>query len=393
GRRAPGGGRTRGHAGVRPVRRTASRSDPAGDRPGGVRGRPARGPAGTAPPAVRPGPAHAGTRRPLPRSRTAHGGRALRRAGQTGRPRPRRHRPAGRPGCRSPGPRRPARRPRTPGRHRAALGPRAGREITAPPRRLRIVHPDTERYVPMALPLSILDLAYIGKGETAADAFAGSVELARRAEQWGYHRIWYAEHHNMPTIASSATSVLIAHVAAHTSRIRLGAGGVMLPNHAPLTIAEQYGTLETLHPGRIDLGLGRAPGSDQKTMWALRRDAASADRFPQDVLELQGYLTGESRVPGVDATPGKGTNVPLYILGSSLFGARLAAALGLPYSFASHFAPDALQAAVAAYRNEFQPSEQLAEPYVIAGANVIAADTVEEAEQDSQIVKRSRLRL
>src|SRR5690606_5431755 len=197
GRPAPGGGRTRGHAGVRPVRRTASRSDPAGDRPGGVRGRPARGPAGTAPPAVRPGPAHAGTRRPLPRGRTAHGGRALRRAGQTGRPRPRRHRPAGRPGRRSPGPRRPARRPGTPGRHRAALGPRAGREITAPPKRLRLVHPDNERYVPMALPLSILDLAYIGKGETAADSFAASVELARRAEEWGYHRIWYAEHHNM----------------------------------------------------------------------------------------------------------------------------------------------------------------------------------------------------
>lgn len=245
----------------------------------------------------------------------------------------------------------------------------------------------------MAVPLSILDLAHIGTGETAGDSLEASVTLAQHAEEWGYRRIWYAEHHNMPTIASSATSVLIAHVAAHTSRIRLGAGGVMLPNHAPLTIAEQYGTLETLHPGRIDLGLGRAPGSDQKTMWALRRDAASADRFPQDVLELQGYLTGESRVPGVDATPGKGTNVPLYILGSSLFGARLAAALGLPYSFASHFAPDALREAVALYRREFQPSEQLAEPYVIAGVNAIVAEDTETAQQLFTEVKRARVGL
>jgi luciferase family oxidoreductase group 1 len=245
----------------------------------------------------------------------------------------------------------------------------------------------------MALPLSILDLAYIGKGETAADAFAGSVELARRAEQWGYHRIWYAEHHNMPTIASSATSVLIAHVAAHTSTIRLGAGGVMLPNHSPLTIAEQYGTLATLHSGRIDLGLGRAPGSDQVTMRALRRTPASADSFPQDVLELQGYLTGNSRIPGVDATPGKGTNVPLYILGSSLFGAQLAAMLGLPYAFASHFAPGALEEAVALYRREFKPSAQLAEPYVIAGVNVITADTKEKAEEQFLAAKRNRVTL
>ncbi|MEY9212558.1 LLM class flavin-dependent oxidoreductase [Thermobifida halotolerans] len=245
----------------------------------------------------------------------------------------------------------------------------------------------------MAVPLSILDLAHIGPGETAGDSLRASVTLAQHAEEWGYRRIWYAEHHNMPTIASSATGVLIAHIAAHTSRIRLGAGGVMLPNHAPLTIAEQYGTLETLHPGRIDLGLGRAPGSDQKTMWALRRDAASADRFPQDVLELQGYLTGESRVPGVDATPGRGTGVPLYILGSSLFGARLAAALGLPYSFASHFAPGALTEAVALYRREFQPSQQLAEPYVIAGVNVIAADATEAAQRLFTEVKRARVGL
>ena len=239
----------------------------------------------------------------------------------------------------------------------------------------------------MTVPLSILDLAIIDDGETARDSFESSLALARRAEELGYTRIWYAEHHNMPTIASSATSVLVGYIAAHTSAIRLGAGGVMLPNHAPLTIAEQFGTLETLFPGRIDLGLGRAPGSDQKTMRALRRDPMSSDSFPQDVQELQGYLTGNTRIPGIHATPGSGTNVPLYILGSSLFGAKLAAALGLPYSFASHFAPQALQDAVSIYRRDFQPSEQLAEPYVIAGVNVIAADTTEEAQElfaDSQ---------
>ncbi|MBG0826789.1 LLM class flavin-dependent oxidoreductase [Planomonospora sp. ID67723] len=245
----------------------------------------------------------------------------------------------------------------------------------------------------MVLPLSILDLAHIGKGETASDSLSASVDMARRAEELGYRRIWYAEHHNMPTIASSATSVLIAHVAAHTRTIRLGAGGIMLPNHAPLTIAEQFGTLETLHPGRIDLGLGRAPGSDQQTMRALRRAPAAADDFPQDVLELQGYLTGRSRIPGVDATPGKGTDVPLYILGSSLFGARLAAALGLPYAFASHFAPDALQDAVAVYRREFKPSAQLDRPYVIAGVNVIAADTEQEAQEQFLTAKRKRVSL
>jgi luciferase family oxidoreductase group 1 len=243
----------------------------------------------------------------------------------------------------------------------------------------------------VAVALSILDLAQIGPGETAGDSFAASVDLAQRAENLGYRRIWYAEHHNMSSIASSATSVLIGHVAAHTRSIRLGAGGVMLPNHAPLTIAEQFGTLETLFPGRIDLGLGRAPGSDQKTMRALRRDPTSADTFPQDVLELQGYLTGETRVPGVNATPGAGTNVPLYILGSSLFGARLAALLGLPYSFASHFAPDALEAAVSLYRREFQPSAQLAKPYVIAGVSVIAADTNEEAQEHFLAAKRYRV--
>jgi luciferase family oxidoreductase group 1 len=241
----------------------------------------------------------------------------------------------------------------------------------------------------MNIPLSILDLAPIAKGSTAADSIAGSVALAQRAEETGYRRVWYAEHHNMPTIASSATSVLIAHVGARTSSIRLGAGGVMLPNHAPLTIAEQFGTLDAMYPGRIDLGLGRAPGSDQNTMYALRRDPRSADRFPQDVLELQAYLAGESRVPGVDAIPGKGSNVPLYVLGSSMFGATLAAALGLPYAFASHFAPAMLQPAVEAYRREFKPSEQLAEPYVIAGANVVAADTRSAAEEAYAAVRRT----
>src|SRR4051812_28382743 len=225
---------------------------------------------------------------------------------------------------------------------------------------------------PSPIPLSILDLATIGRDKTARDAFEGSVALARLAEQSGYRRVWYAEHHNMRSIASSATSVLIAHVAAHTHTIRLGSGGIMLPNHTPLTIAEQFGTLESLHPGRIDLGLGRAPGSDQATMRALRRDPSAADTFPQDIKELQGFLAGESLVPGVRAIPGEGTHVPLYILGSSLYGATLAAALGLPFGFASHFAPGALEEAVAIYRGNFRPSDQLERPWVIAGVNVIA---------------------
>ena len=241
----------------------------------------------------------------------------------------------------------------------------------------------------MRFPLSILDLAPIARGETASSSIAASVALAQRAEEHGYRRVWYAEHHNMTRIASSATSVLIAHVGAHTNTIRLGAGGVMLPNHAPLTIAEQFGTLDAMYPARIDLGLGRAPGSDQNTMYALRRNPNSADRFPQDVLELQAYLAGEIRVPGVDAIPGKGSRVPLYILGSSMFGATLAAALGLPYAFASHFAPQQLEAAVAAYRREFTPSEQLDQPYVIAGVNVVAADTVEAARANFGAVRRN----
>jgi luciferase family oxidoreductase group 1 len=242
----------------------------------------------------------------------------------------------------------------------------------------------------MRVPLSILDLAPIARGQTASDSFANSVALAQRAEELGYLRVWYAEHHNMASIASSATSVLIAHIGAQTQTIRLGSGGVMLPNHAPLLIAEQFGALAAMYPGRIDLGLGRAPGSDQNTMYALRRDPTSADTFPQDVLELQGYLTGHTRVPGVDAVPGKGSNVPLYILGSSLFGAGLAAALGLPYAFASHFAPAELDAALALYRREFQPSGQLERPYAIAGVNVIAADTQSAAREQLQGIRRAR---
>lgn len=245
----------------------------------------------------------------------------------------------------------------------------------------------------MPVPLSILDLATVGEGETVGEGLRNSVALAHRAEELGYRRVWYAEHHNMPSIASSATSVLIAHIAANTDTIRLGSGGVMLPNHAPLTIAEQFGTLETLHPNRIDLGLGRAPGTDQNTLRALRRDAGSAESFPHDVQELQGYLGEQTLVSGVNATPGKNTNIPLYVLGSSLFGAKLAALLGLPYSVASHFSPDALEEAVAAYRREFQPSQQLAEPYVIAGVNALASDTLEQAREDFQIVKRARLKL
>ena len=237
---------------------------------------------------------------------------------------------------------------------------------------------------------SLLDVAAVAPGEHPGQALHGAVPLARAAERGGYERVWYAEHHNMPAIASAATSVLIAHVAANTERIRLGAGGVMLPNHSPLVVAEQFGTLAALHPGRIDLGLGRAPGSDQATMRALRRRPESADAFPQDVLELQGFLTGQTRIPGVRATPGDGSNVPLYILGSSLFGAQLAAALGLPYAFASHFAPDALAAATELYRAEFRPSAAHPEPYLIVAANLIAAETEQEAEVQYQAALRWR---
>lgn len=245
----------------------------------------------------------------------------------------------------------------------------------------------------MNVPLSILDLAEVERGGTIARALTASVELAQLAEKRGYRRVWYAEHHNMPRIASAATAVLIAHVAAHTTSIRLGSGGVMLPNHSPIVIAEQFGTLAELHPGRIDLGLGRAPGTDQRTLQALRRTPGSADRFPADVLELQGYLSDESRVPGVQAIPGRGTHVPLTILGSSLFGAQLAAQLGLPYGFASHFAPAALEEAVALYRERFEPSEQLETPYVIAGCNVIAAESNEDAAQQFVQAQRRRAKL
>jgi luciferase family oxidoreductase group 1 len=242
------------------------------------------------------------------------------------------------------------------------------------------------------VPLSILDLAIVGEGESVSDGLGACVRIAQRAEALGYTRIWYAEHHNMSSIASSATAVLIAHVAALTETIRLGSGGIMLPNHSPLVIAEQFGTLASLHPGRIDLGLGRAPGTDQNTLRALRRDPMAAESFPQDVLELQAFLGEESRIAGVHATPGRNTLVPLYILGSSLFGAQLAALLGLPFGFASHFAPDALHEAVAVYRKRFQPSEQLDAPYVIAGVNVITADTAAEAQAQLQISRRGRVR-
>jgi len=240
----------------------------------------------------------------------------------------------------------------------------------------------------MSLALSILDLAPIAPGQSPGDSIAASVALAQTAEEHGYKRVWYAEHHNMPHIASSAPAVLIAHIGAHTKTIRLGAGGVMLPNHSPLAIAEQFGTLEAMYPGRIDLGLGRAPGSDEATTYALRRDPAQSAQFPEDVAELRDYLAGQSRVPGVQATPGSGLNVPLYVLGSSTFGAHLAARLGLPYAFASHFAPQQLRAAVVSYRNEFRPSAQLAEPHVIAGVNVVAADTEEEARASQLQVQR-----
>ena len=230
-------------------------------------------------------------------------------------------------------------------------------------------------------PLSVLDLAPIVEGETAAHALRKSLELARHAERLGYTRYWVAEHHNMQGIASAATSVVIGHLAGGTSRIRVGAGGIMLPNHSPLVIAEQFGTLEALYPGRIDLALGRAPGTDQRTAAALRRDWSDPNQFPRDVLELQALLGPTEPGQAIVAVPGAGSNVPLWILGSSLYGAQLAAALGLPYAFASHFAPDALNAALAEYRNRFQPSPQLARPYAMAGVNVFAADTDREAQR------------
>ncbi|WP_428377448.1 LLM class flavin-dependent oxidoreductase [Lichenicoccus sp.] len=225
------------------------------------------------------------------------------------------------------------------------------------------------------IPFSVLDLSPIIEGGDAALALRNTLDLARHAETLGYRRYWVAEHHNMPGIASAATAVVIAHVAGGTSRIRVGSGGIMLPNHAPLTIAEQFGTLASLHPGRIDLGLGRAPGSDQRTMLALRRDPGSADRFPNDVVELQAYF--RPAVPGqaVRAVPGEGLDVPIWLLGSSLYSAQLAAMLGLPFAFASHFAPDLMDTAIELYRDRFEPSDARDTPYVMLGVNVFAADT------------------
>ena len=227
--------------------------------------------------------------------------------------------------------------------------------------------------------LSVLDLAPITQGSDAASALKNTLDLARHAERLGFHRYWLAEHHNMPGIASAATSIVIGHVAAGTRTIRVGSGGIMLPNHAPLVIAEQFGTLESLFPGRIDLGLGRAPGTDPATAHALRRTLASdPDAFPQDILELMGYFAPEEGA-SVRAIPGAGLRVPLYILGSSTFGAQVAAALGLPFAFASHFAPAQMMQALEIYRSNFRPSLQLAQPYTILGINVVAAETDEEA--------------
>ena len=229
------------------------------------------------------------------------------------------------------------------------------------------------------IPLSILDLAPVPAGSTPGDALRNTLDLAQHAERWGYRRFWLAEHHNMPGIASAATAVVIGYVAGGTRTIRVGAGGIMLPNHAPLVVAEQFGTLETLYPGRIDLGLGRAPGTDQRAMRALRRDPRSAETFPADVLELRALLGPVREGQAVQAVPGAGLHVPLWILGSSLFGAQLAADTGLPYAFASHFMPGALMPALDSYRRSFRPSEQLDRPYAMAGVNVVMAATDAEA--------------
>jgi len=244
------------------------------------------------------------------------------------------------------------------------------------------------------IPFSILDLSPIGRGATAADALHRSLELAQQAERLGYRRFWLAEHHNMPGIASAATSVVIGYVAGGTRTIRVGSGGVMLPNHSPLVIAEQFGTLASLYPGRIDLGLGRAPGSDQITARALRRDLnSSADQFPQDVLELQGYFVPASPAARIHAVPGEGLDVPIWLLGSSLFSAHLAATLGLPFAFASHFAPDAMMQALAIYRGSFEPSRQLDRPCAMLGVNVFAADTDAEARRQFTSLQQAFLNL
>ncbi|WP_394780035.1 LLM class flavin-dependent oxidoreductase [Undibacterium sp.] len=230
------------------------------------------------------------------------------------------------------------------------------------------------------IPFSVLDLSPINQGATASDAFRNTLRLAQQAEQYGYQRFWLAEHHNMKGIASAATSIVIGHVAAGTKTIRVGSGGIMLPNHAPLVIAEQFGTLEALYPARIDLGLGRAPGTDRATMRALRRDmGAGPDQFPQDVRELQAYFEPAEENQMIRAVPGAGLRVPLWLLGSSLFSAQLAAMLGLPFAFASHFAPDMMMQALQIYRSRFEPSAQLKKPHAMLTINVLAADTDEEA--------------
>jgi luciferase family oxidoreductase group 1 len=235
--------------------------------------------------------------------------------------------------------------------------------------------------MPRTIPLSILDLAPVPEGSDAGQALRNALDLAQHADTLGYHRYWMAEHHNMPGIASAATAVALAHVAAGTSRIRIGAGGVMLPNHAPLLIAEQFGTLAALHPGRIDLGLGRAPGSDQIAARAIRRNLSQGEDFPQDVVELLNYFRPAEPGQVLQAVPGAGLEVPVWILGSSTYGAQLAAILGLPYAFASHFAPAQMREAVALYRARFKPSERLAAPYVMLGVNVFVADTDAEAQR------------
>jgi luciferase family oxidoreductase group 1 len=244
------------------------------------------------------------------------------------------------------------------------------------------------------IPFSILDLSPIAEGATPADALHNSLDLARHAETWGYRRYWLAEHHNMSGIASAATSVVIGYVAGGTKTIRVGSGGVMLPNHSPLVIAEQFGTLASLYPDRIDLGLGRAPGTDMATARALRRDpVASADSFPHDVQELQAYLEPVQSGQKIRAVPGAGTRVPIWLLGSSLYSAQLAAALGLPFSFASHFAPDDLIQAFAVYRDRFKPSRQLEQPYAMMGVNVFAADTDDKARYHFTSVQQAFINL
>jgi luciferase family oxidoreductase group 1 len=239
------------------------------------------------------------------------------------------------------------------------------------------------------VPISILDLVPVILGETPREALRKSLDLVQHAEKFGYKRYWVAEHHNMTGIASAATSVVIGYLAGGTSTIRVGSGGIMLPNHSPLVIAEQFGTLESLYPGRIDLGLGRAPGTDHRTLRALRRDPARADDFPQDVLELQHFLAPAESGQAVRAVPGASTEVPIWILGSSTYGAQLAASLGLPYAFASHFAPDALLVALDIYRKQFKPSAQLDQPYAMVGVNVVAAETDDEARRLFTTVQQS----